>query len=133
VKIVAHENVLNRMSAVVSGKSVVTVDNWPTDTFFDNEKEVYFNGEAVILYHEPNAHTDGDSVILFRGSDVVATGDIFSPDSYPFIDIDRGLFAVCDGMGGHAAGEVASALAVRVIRDEWGKDITQVVADAWLD
>jgi len=50
-----------------------------------------------------------------------------------FIDVDRGIFAVCDGMGGHAAGEVASALAVRVIRDEWGQAATQQVADVWLE
>jgi len=50
-----------------------------------------------------------------------------------FIDVDRGIFAVCDGMGGHAAGEVASALAVKVIRDEWGKEGTQRIADTWLE
>ena len=33
---------------------------------------------------------DGDSVVLFRGSDVVAVGDLFSPDSYPFLDLERG-------------------------------------------
>jgi len=29
-------------------------------------------------------------VILFRGSDVVSTGDIFTPDRYPIIDLERG-------------------------------------------
>lgn len=48
------------------------------------------NGEAVFLYHEPNAHTDGGSIVLFRGSDVVVTGDLFTPGAYPFLDVDHG-------------------------------------------
>jgi len=39
---------------------------------------------------QPAAHTDGDSLVIFRRSDVVATGDIFNTDSYPFIDVERG-------------------------------------------
>ena len=53
-------------------------------------------------------------------------------DAY-FIDPERGIFAVCDGMGGHAAGEVASGIAVKVVRDRWASDATLKVADAWLE
>jgi serine/threonine protein phosphatase PrpC len=49
-----------------------------------------------------------------------------------FIDPELGIFLVCDGMGGHAAGEVASALAVQTIRERWGSDATQAIADRWL-
>jgi glyoxylase-like metal-dependent hydrolase (beta-lactamase superfamily II) len=91
LSIIAHENVLNRMTQPVTGNQTPPAQlGLPVDEYFTKFKDLHFNGEAVIIYHEPNAHTDGDSVILFRGSDVVATGDIFSPDSYPFIDIDRG-------------------------------------------
>ena len=38
-------------------------------------------------------------------------------DSF-FSDLPRGLFVVADGMGGHAAGEVASDMAVRILSDE---------------
>ena len=49
-----------------------------------------------------------------------------------FFDEERGLFLVCDGMGGHAAGEVASAIAVKTIRERWSDPETQEVADVWL-
>ena len=38
----------------------------------------------------PNAVTDGDSVVWFRRSDVIATGDIYNSDIYPPIDVDQG-------------------------------------------
>ena len=42
------------------------------------------------MYHVPAAHTDGDSIVMFRRSDVVATGDIFRTDSYPVINLEMG-------------------------------------------
>jgi cyclase len=86
--IIAHENVLKRM---VAGADTAAVQpGLPVDEYFTRSKDFHFNGEAVIVYHEPKAHTDGDSIVLFRGSDVLAVGDLFSPDSYPFLDLERG-------------------------------------------
>ena len=82
-EILSHENVLTRMSAPASK---IATAAWPTDTYFPEEKDIYFNGEAVMLYHDQAAHTDGDSIIFFRKSDVVMAGDIFVTTSYPFID-----------------------------------------------
>jgi PPM family protein phosphatase len=53
-------------------------------------------------------------------------------DSHYF-DADLGVFLVCDGMGGHAAGEVASAIAIRTIRSQWGSRAVQKQIDAWLE
>lgn len=50
-----------------------------------------------------------------------------------YFDADTGVFVVCDGMGGHAAGEVASALAIRTIRQRWTSPETQSIADRWVE
>ena len=85
--IIAHENVLKRLSMdPPAGQQAVPFGNWPTETFFGDKREFLFNGEAVQIIHEPDAHTDGDSIVFFRRSDVVATGDLFTTVMYPFID-----------------------------------------------
>lgn len=89
-QIIAHENVLNRMSAPTGQKATVPFGNWPTDTYVSGQKEVFFNEEPVIARWQPAAHTDGDSLVIFRRSDVVVTGDIFDTESYPFIDVEHG-------------------------------------------
>ncbi len=89
--VIAHENVLNRMTKPVTGSTTPPPQaGLPNDEYFTPDKDFFFNGEAVIIYHEPNAHTDGDSIVFFRRSDVISAGDIFTPERYPFIDIDRG-------------------------------------------
>ncbi len=50
-----------------------------------------------------------------------------------FFDAELGVLIVCDGMGGHAAGEVASAIAIKTIRERWSDPETQEVADVWLE
>ncbi len=88
--ILAHENVLNRLSMPAAGQPAVPFGAWPTETFFGKKREFLFNGEAVQVIHQPNAHTDGDSVVFFRRTDVIATGDLFTTVMYPFIDVANG-------------------------------------------
>jgi len=89
-RIVAQSNVLNRMTTPLPGEPKVPEADWPNDEYFLPSKDFYFNGEAVVVYHVPNAHTDGDSLVFFRKSDVLSTGDVFLPQSYPIIDLARG-------------------------------------------
>jgi cyclase len=89
-QVYAHDNVLLRMSAPTGQRADVPFGSWPTETFRSGRKQLFFNGEAVEVIHQPAAHTDGDSLVFFRRSDVVATGDIFVTTSYPFIDLERG-------------------------------------------
>jgi cyclase len=84
--ILAHETVLNRMIA----NKEIAPDGWPTETFFGDDKEIFFNGEGIEVLHQPAAQTDGDAIVFFRRSDVIATGDLFTTTIYPVIDAQKG-------------------------------------------
>jgi cyclase len=88
--ILAHENVLNRLTRAIDTDDAVTRGMLPTSTYFEPTKDFSFNGEPIVVYHMPNAHSDGDSIVFFRSSDVISTGDVFTPDRYPAIDRARG-------------------------------------------
>ena len=90
-EITAHENVLLRLSKpAAGGAAAVPYKSWPTATYVTGEKPFSFNAEAVVLMHQPAAHTDGDTMVFFRGSDVISTGDIFVTTSFPVIDAASG-------------------------------------------
>jgi cyclase len=82
-QILAQDNVMQRMSKRPSGA-------WPTSTYLNDQKKLFFNGEGIAIIHQPAAHTDGDSIVFFRRSDVISTGDIFNTTSYPVIDLESG-------------------------------------------
>jgi cyclase len=94
--IVAHESVLNRMSLPTGsgnasgGEKPRPFKAWPTDTFFVDEKDFFFNGEGIELIHVPSAHSDGDVMVWFRKSDVLVAGDIFITTTYPVINLQQG-------------------------------------------
>jgi glyoxylase-like metal-dependent hydrolase (beta-lactamase superfamily II) len=85
--VLAHENVLNRMVGADMPFSAL-----PTETYFtaDYKVSTFFNDEGVQIFHVPNAATDGDSYVFFRGSDVIAAGDLFNMDTFPLIDVESG-------------------------------------------
>jgi glyoxylase-like metal-dependent hydrolase (beta-lactamase superfamily II) len=85
--VIAHENVLVRMSGQ---ESPPPFEAWPTDTLFTPRKDLFFNGEAIEILHQPAAHTDGDTVVFFRRTDVVSTGDVFTTTGYPVIRPEDG-------------------------------------------
>jgi cyclase len=86
-RIVAYENVLDRVS---HHQPKIPDAIWPNDEYFSPTKDFSFNGEAVEVYHAPAALSDGDSLVHFRRSDVLATGDVFTPGLYPVIRVDQG-------------------------------------------
>jgi cyclase len=83
--VVAHENVALRLSRADQSKLA------PSESYGGREKKLnFFNGEGVVITHPDSAHTDGDSLVYFRGSDVLAVGDVINLTSYPVIDAARG-------------------------------------------
>ena len=88
--VIAHNNVLGRMSGALGKAAAMPQDAWPTDTYVGDEKKLWFNDEGVEIIHVPSAHTDGDSIVYFRKSDVISTGDLFVTTSYPIIDVAAG-------------------------------------------
>jgi glyoxylase-like metal-dependent hydrolase (beta-lactamase superfamily II) len=91
--IIAHENVLTRMTDANR-----PITEMPLNTFFEAGRDFYFNGEAVFLYHVPNAHTDGDVIVYFRGSDVLVSGDVFTTTQYPVIEKGGGVDGFVAGL-----------------------------------
>jgi cyclase len=118
-QVFAQDNVLQRMNAPGGSQAAVPFGSWPTLTYLSGRKQMYFNGEPIEIIHQPAAHTDGDSFVFFRRSDVISTGDIFVTTTYPFIDVAR---------GGSINGEIDALnnlvdMAVTAFQDEGGTAI----------
>jgi cyclase len=90
VMTIAYEGAYNRMVKGSRELPALTGDALPISTFFTPRKEFFSNGEAIQIYSQPNAHTDGDSMVFFRESDVVSAGDVFNTTSYPVINTLQG-------------------------------------------
>ena len=99
--IVAHDNTRKRLSteqflemwrATVKPlpKAGLPVITFSRDTTF------HLNGEEIRAFHVPRAHTDGDVIVHFVGSDVIHMGDVFWNRLYPLIDTGSG--GTIDGM-----------------------------------
>ncbi len=83
--LIAQNNVMIRMQDAKAPADMV-----PPDTYLSGRRRKWHNGEGVDMFYEPNASTDGDTIVHFRGSEVLAVGDIFDMLHYPFIDLKNG-------------------------------------------
>jgi len=81
--VIGQQNVQNRMEEQ-------KLETPPSDTYLEDRRRKYHNGEPVEIFPMPRASTDGDSIVHFRRADVIMTGDIFTTTQYPFIDIKNG-------------------------------------------
>jgi cyclase len=80
------------LSAIMTevGRDKISPDRWPPSTYPGKQKDLSSNDEPVVILHMPNAVTDGDSIVFFRKSDVVVTGEIMNMANYPYIDVAHG-------------------------------------------
>jgi cyclase len=86
--LIGHSDLLLLMTEV--GREKIIPERWPPSVFSGKQKDLHSNDEPVVVMHLPDAVTMGDSLVWFRKSDVVATGEIFNQASFPFIDVAHG-------------------------------------------
>jgi glyoxylase-like metal-dependent hydrolase (beta-lactamase superfamily II) len=87
--VISYLTVFHRMSAPTGQTPPTPEAAWPYNTYSTPQKRLYFNGEPVVIMHQA-ATTDGNSIVLFRRSDVVSTGDLLDLTGYPIIDLKAG-------------------------------------------
>ena len=92
--IMAQQNVQTRMVAAKR-----PADGVPSDTFLEERRRTFHNGDAIEMFWERNAVTDGDGIVHFRRADVIVAGDVFTTTQYPVIDLQN---------GGSVSGEIAA-------------------------
>jgi glyoxylase-like metal-dependent hydrolase (beta-lactamase superfamily II) len=89
--VIAQENVFTRMTRPgPGGTSAFPSAAWPTDGYFVPRRGMIFNGEAIDIIHMPNAYSDGDSIVYFRGSNVLVSGDLFTTTNLPMVNRAQG-------------------------------------------
>jgi glyoxylase-like metal-dependent hydrolase (beta-lactamase superfamily II) len=93
--IFAHDNVRKRMSeeqfmeALNRSVPASPEGALPVVTFTD-AVTFYLNGDALHVFHVAPAHTDGDSIVHFRGANVIHMGDVYFSNGFPFVDLSSG-------------------------------------------
>ncbi len=88
--IFSQDNVRDRLQQMMRKETKkMTEDMLPVVTF-QEDLTFHFNGEKIYVFHVHNAHTDGDAMVYFTGSNVLHTGDVFFNGKYPYIDVENG-------------------------------------------
>ncbi len=88
--ILAHDSILQRMSAPTGKTAPYPDDALPTEAFYPKRATLRMNDEGIEVLYQPAAHSNADSFVFFRGSDVVVAGDVMDTTRFPVIDIANG-------------------------------------------
>lgn len=93
--LVAHENVRKRMSveqfnAVFNMRTPASPPGALPVVTFSDSVTFHINGDDLVAFHIPPAHTDGDAIVHFTKADVIHMGDTYFANGYPYIDISAG-------------------------------------------
>ncbi len=88
--IISHKNVRERLLDLSKNSPTkIDIDILPIITFSE-DLSFYFNNEEIMIFYVHDAHTDGDVIVYFTGSNVIHMGDTFFNGRYPFIDLKSG-------------------------------------------
>jgi cyclase len=88
--ILAHDSVLQRMSAPTGKKASFPAESWPNEAFLEKRHYIRMNDEGIDITYQPAAHSNADSFVFFRKSDIVAAGDVLDTTRFPKIDTADG-------------------------------------------
>jgi glyoxylase-like metal-dependent hydrolase (beta-lactamase superfamily II) len=88
--ILAHDSVLQRMSAPTGKKATFPTESWPNEAFLEKRHYIRMNDEGIDITYQPAAHSNADSFVFFRKSDIVAAGDVLDTTRFPKIDTADG-------------------------------------------
>ncbi len=94
--VIAHQNALLQL---IGGDKQYAPDELPSELFTRPVRNMYLNDQGVQIFWMPKAHSNADTMVLFRRSDVVVAGDILDETSFPVISLAH---------GGSIDGEVAA-------------------------
>jgi glyoxylase-like metal-dependent hydrolase (beta-lactamase superfamily II) len=96
--LIGHSGLLALMTKI--GRARIPVERWPPSVYSGKQKDLSSNDEPVVILAVPNAVTSGDSMVWFRKSDVLVSGEIFNEASFPFIDLAHGgtINGILDGL-----------------------------------
>ena len=93
--IVSHDNVRTRLAAGFTNNDLtkaLTAEQrvgLPVITF-ENSVDFHLNGHDIHVQHVQPAHTDGDSIVVFKDLNLIHTGDVFRTVAYPRADANGG-------------------------------------------
>jgi glyoxylase-like metal-dependent hydrolase (beta-lactamase superfamily II) len=87
--VISYYTLLHRVAGPAGKAPRIPEEGWPDNTYSIPQKRLYFNDEPVVITHLPS-NTDGNSIVLFRKSDVVSAGGLLDLTAYPRIDVAAG-------------------------------------------
>jgi glyoxylase-like metal-dependent hydrolase (beta-lactamase superfamily II) len=101
IPIISHQNAKKRMmeDKELYGGIYSFIKNFVQPKYDENSLPVFTyeskmtisqGNEEIELYNFGKAHTDGDSVVVFKNNNIIHTGDAFVRYGYPYVDLNNG-------------------------------------------
>jgi glyoxylase-like metal-dependent hydrolase (beta-lactamase superfamily II) len=98
IPIISHKNVRKRLIHKkklyqINGEEIVQ-DKYPKEGLptvtYSSSMSLYCGDEEIQLHNFGFGHTDGDTLVFFKDSNIMHTGDSFVTYGYPYVDLNNG-------------------------------------------